>query len=148
MSVMPAATASSTANWMSGLSTIGIISLGLALVAGRKRVPRPATGNTALVIFIGGQLRLSGSGRNSLRVLRVPCRVLLPAPYIGAHVVDSILRAPAQQLVGERRIGKILGQIAGPPAGDAIGHVAAARAAECVDHFEHAIAAARSEIDR
>src|SRR6186997_3237316 len=50
MSVMPAAAASSTAYWISGLSTIGSISLGLALVAGRKRLPRPATGNTALVI--------------------------------------------------------------------------------------------------
>jgi hypothetical protein len=51
ISVMPAATASSTAYWMSGLSTTGSISLGLALVAGRKRVPMPATGNTALVIL-------------------------------------------------------------------------------------------------
>src|SRR5574340_1733940 len=34
MSVMPAATASSTAYWISGLSTMGIISFGLALVAG------------------------------------------------------------------------------------------------------------------
>jgi len=48
--VTPASIASSTAYWMSGLSTIGNISLGLALVAGRKRVPRPATGNTAAVI--------------------------------------------------------------------------------------------------
>src|SRR5580704_4904707 len=48
-SVMPAAAASSTANWISGLSTMGSISFGLALVAGRKRLPRPATGNTALV---------------------------------------------------------------------------------------------------
>jgi hypothetical protein len=47
-SVMPAATASSTAYWMRGLSTMGSISLGLALVAGRNRVPIPATGNTAL----------------------------------------------------------------------------------------------------
>src|SRR5262249_7621652 len=51
MSVIPAAAASSTAYWISGLSTIGSISFGLALVAGRKRVPSPATGNTALVIF-------------------------------------------------------------------------------------------------
>src|SRR2546425_12255657 len=49
----PAARASSTAYWISGLSTIGSISFGLALVAGRKRVPSPATGNTALVtLFI------------------------------------------------------------------------------------------------
>src|SRR5437879_12839132 len=33
---------------MTGLSTTGSISLGIALVAGRKRVPIPATGNTAL----------------------------------------------------------------------------------------------------
>src|ERR1700683_3669186 len=46
----PAAIASSTAYWISGLSTIGSISFGLALVAGRKRVPRPATGNTAVRI--------------------------------------------------------------------------------------------------
>src|ERR1700739_4904490 len=46
----PAASASSTAYWISGLSTTGSISLGLALVAGRKRVPRPATGNTAVRI--------------------------------------------------------------------------------------------------
>src|SRR5690349_3562656 len=46
----PASRASSTAYWMSGLSTMGSISLGLALVAGRKRVPLPATGNTATSI--------------------------------------------------------------------------------------------------
>src|SRR5215510_6296961 len=47
----PAAIASSTAYWISGLSTIGSISFGDALVAGRKRVPRPATGNTAVCIL-------------------------------------------------------------------------------------------------
>ena len=51
MSVMPAAAASSTAYWISGLSTTGSISFGLAFVTGRKRVPSPATGNTAFVIF-------------------------------------------------------------------------------------------------
>ena len=45
----PAATASSTTYWMAGLSTTGSISLGVALVAGRNRVPRPAAGMTALV---------------------------------------------------------------------------------------------------
>src|ERR1700733_14556242 len=38
---------------MIGLSTTGSISLGWALVAGRKRVPRPAAGNTALRTFMG-----------------------------------------------------------------------------------------------
>src|SRR5882724_5837639 len=37
---------------MMGLSTMGDISLGCALVAGRKRVPRPAAGKTALRTFI------------------------------------------------------------------------------------------------
>src|SRR6056297_621636 len=44
----PAAIASSTAYWIRGLSTTGSISFGLALVAGRKRVPRPATGKTTV----------------------------------------------------------------------------------------------------
>ena len=45
----PAATASSTTYWIAGLSTTGSISLGVALVAGRNLVPRPAAGITALV---------------------------------------------------------------------------------------------------
>ena len=50
---MPAATASSTTYWIPGLSTRGIISLGVALVAGRKRVPSPAAGMTALRTRMG-----------------------------------------------------------------------------------------------
>lgn len=48
---MPLARASSMMYWMVGLSTMGSISLGQALVAGKKRVPKPAAGMTALVIF-------------------------------------------------------------------------------------------------
>src|SRR5579872_5831562 len=48
----PEAMASSTPYWMIGLSTSGSISLGWALVAGRKRVPRPAAGKTALRTFM------------------------------------------------------------------------------------------------
>ena len=44
---IPARIASSTAYWISGLSTIGSNSFGMAFVAGKKRVPNPATGNTA-----------------------------------------------------------------------------------------------------
>jgi hypothetical protein len=44
----PAATASATMYWMVGVSTIGSSSLATALVAGKKRVPRPAAGMTAL----------------------------------------------------------------------------------------------------
>jgi hypothetical protein len=36
---------------MSGLSTTGSISLGAALVAGKNRVPSPATGKTAFLIL-------------------------------------------------------------------------------------------------
>src|SRR5258708_2328097 len=52
MLVRPAATASSMTYWMIGLSTRGSISFGWALVAGRKRVPRPAAGNTAFRILV------------------------------------------------------------------------------------------------
>src|SRR5690606_9454872 len=48
MSSMPEATASSTMYWIVGLSTMGSISLGWAFVAGKKRVPKPAAGITAL----------------------------------------------------------------------------------------------------
>src|SRR5450755_612380 len=49
----PARVASSTTYWMAGLSTTGSISLGVALVAGRNRVPIPAAGITALVMQHG-----------------------------------------------------------------------------------------------
>src|SRR5262249_14947254 len=50
-SSMPESTASSTRYCTTGLSTIGISSLGRFLVAGRKRVPKPATAITAFLIF-------------------------------------------------------------------------------------------------
>src|SRR5208283_2108775 len=51
---------------MIGLSTSGIISLGCALVAGRKRVPSPAAGKTALQTFfvMSPLTRKSPSSRN------------------------------------------------------------------------------------
>src|SRR6266700_4544527 len=52
ISSTPAATASSTIYCNVGLSTSGNISLGITLLAGRTRVPRPATGNTALRILL------------------------------------------------------------------------------------------------
>ena len=65
---MPAATASSTAYWMIGLSTSGSISFGIVLVAGRNRVPSPAAGNTAVLTlsftqstFQSGESRVHGS---------------------------------------------------------------------------------------
>src|SRR3954463_4559610 len=59
----PALTASSTISWMVGMSTMGSISLGTALVAGRKRVPRPAAGMTTFRkgCFMAGRNLASGS---------------------------------------------------------------------------------------
>src|SRR6478672_5747332 len=94
MCVIPEATASSTAYWMSGLSTMGSISLGLALVAGRKRVPSPATGNTALLMrftllylesksfVIGEQLQQALLVEH--RDIELPGFVVL-APRVGSH---------------------------------------------------------------
>src|SRR3972149_18292 len=71
---IPAATASSTAYWMTGLSTSGSISLGDAFVAGRKRVPHPAAGKTALRTRIGprcgGGAGAGGGGGGALRSTR------------------------------------------------------------------------------
>src|SRR5215510_255353 len=50
---------------MSGLSTMVSISFGIALVAGRTRVPRPATGKTALRIFMGMLEGLERTGKRS-----------------------------------------------------------------------------------
>ena len=69
---IPAARASSTAYWISGLSTTGSISLAVALVAGRNRVPRPATGRHGFaqwlhddrdsLVIVRGCLRLASRG--------------------------------------------------------------------------------------
>src|SRR5699024_7260787 len=64
ISSAPAAIASCTAYCTSGLSTTGSISLALALVAGRNRVPSPATGNTALRIRIESSLVVMSNGRH------------------------------------------------------------------------------------
>src|SRR5690348_3479225 len=95
---------------MSGLSTTGSISLGLALVAGRKRVPRPATGNTAVritgleagVIAYSPRLpRPSGRPHRMLgtlgpledRRLQAVPRVTLRTAPVPAHAVQSAIIA-------------------------------------------------------
>ena len=50
ISSIPASTASSITNCNIGLSNIGSISLGIAFVIGKNRVPSPAAGIIALVI--------------------------------------------------------------------------------------------------
>src|SRR5438132_5647874 len=77
---MPDSTAPSTMYWMTGLSTIGSISLGTALEAGRKRVPRPAAGITALRTRVTNEQLLLGS-RSALRqVARAGSRPPTSAP--------------------------------------------------------------------
>src|SRR5512144_791078 len=94
ISSSPEATASSTTYWMVGLSTRRSISLGWALVAGRKRVPRPAAGNTAFRTFIesdntrGEWERKPGSRRR-----RVVGRAHLDAELLDP-VPEAALRDP------------------------------------------------------
>src|ERR1017187_9721450 len=70
----PAESASSTAYWISGLSTIGSISFGLALVTGRNRLPSPATGNTALVTLAMAIEVPAERRRRGRNVLPLPAR--------------------------------------------------------------------------
>jgi hypothetical protein len=51
MLLMPADKASSTPYCIKGLVSIGSISLGTALVAGKKRVPKPAAGKRHFLII-------------------------------------------------------------------------------------------------
>ena len=62
---MPEWIASSTPYWMMGLSTMGSISLGCALVAGRKRVPKPGGGEDGFADF-GGHLLQFGAAEGAL----------------------------------------------------------------------------------
>src|SRR5919108_3762266 len=50
---------------MDGISMIGKSSFGTVLVAGRNRVPKPATGMTAFLSFIGGRSALNDPSRFS-----------------------------------------------------------------------------------
>src|SRR5580658_4431389 len=83
----PEASASSTPYWMMGLSTSGSISLGWALVAGRKRVPSPAAGKTALrtlmAIGIDGQrAEISAAGTRLKIVPDCGCDWLRPRQHL------------------------------------------------------------------
>src|SRR3954454_4385993 len=89
-SLSPARTASSTTYWIAGLSTTGSISLGVALVAGRKRVPSPAAGMTALVTgaLMCATLMLSPvPGACSMR-----CESGRQAPAVSAAVLGGVQR--------------------------------------------------------
>ena len=68
----PARTASSTTYWIAGLSTIGSISLGVAFVAGRNLVPRPAAGMTALWMVMTGTVA-GASGDRAVACVTTGC---------------------------------------------------------------------------
>ncbi len=64
---IPASRASSTTTWSTGWSTSVSISFGIDFVAGSTRVPKPATGKTALRIrrcFDGADMERSTSGQH------------------------------------------------------------------------------------
>src|SRR5690349_18447782 len=86
---MPAALASSIAYWINGLSTTVSISFGIALVAGRMRVPRPATGNTALrtclCMYLLGCGCHAGDAANAIDLYRPARQPLLAAPALNVR---------------------------------------------------------------
>src|SRR5215218_1413394 len=110
---MPAATASSTAYWITGLSTSGSISFGCALVAGRNRVPQPAAGKTALRTRIEPHGKVGpGCGRDaagSLAGPRVPPGTSQTRCGSGRERGDELLDE------GREGLGLVdVGQVAGP----------------------------------
>src|SRR6187551_150737 len=89
---MPAATASSTAYWMIGLSTSSSISLGCALVAGRNRVPQPAAGKTAFRTRMKPLRKESGGSSQSSTG---PFDGRSPAPP--TDLLTAVAKAPADR---------------------------------------------------
>src|SRR6202030_1679924 len=87
---MPEWMASSTPYWISGLSTSGSISLGIALVAGRKRVPSPAAGKTALRTFLVIPVPFYRQGVWG-RVRTVPAHGLLQRYGYGAQLLADLI---------------------------------------------------------
>src|SRR5712692_10849288 len=99
-SLSPEATASSTTYWMVGLSTSGSISLGWALVTGRKRVPRPAAGNTPLRTFIRLRSLLGGADGRPLFALEGLLDAAAQLVFRLQALVRLDLRRQAQDRLG------------------------------------------------
>ena len=108
---IPASRASSTAYWISGRSTTVSISFGIALVAGRKRVPSPATGKTALRTgFIRGRVAGYWRGRRidrnvARRQVEAVVLALLGAAQQFVDAAGPGDRRRRQQFVGGQRAG-------------------------------------------
>src|ERR1700753_1128992 len=88
----PAPTASSTTYSIAGLSTTGSISLGVALVAGRNLVPRPAAGITALVTSSMSRTLANSVSPARLRAPFEPRPSLLPRSSVVSPVRGGALR--------------------------------------------------------
>src|SRR3989338_384105 len=92
MSSMPLATASSTTYCMMGLSTTGSISLGWALVAGRKRVPMPAAGIMALRTFGMWVIMVNKKSHNGIYYTKIwGFYTNLVGSFMGEVIVSSLL---------------------------------------------------------
>src|SRR5574340_262755 len=124
---MPADTASSTAYWISGLSTTGIISLGLALVAGRKREPSPATGNTAFFTCTFMVLFRSVCAQQSAQLVlddrghaEFPGLVQLGAGFLACHYVVRLAQHRPANLAALRldEIPRLVARERGQHAGE------------------------------
>src|SRR6476646_4689441 len=88
-----------------------------------------------------GRARGAGSG-----VGVAPRVLLLPAPRVGAHLVDGALGPPAELGVGARGVGEGHRDVAGATGDHLVGQLAADRALEGVQHLEHARARAGAEV--
>src|SRR5713101_4155048 len=88
ISSSPEATASSTTYWMVGLSTTVSISFGCALVAGRKRVPSPAAGRTALRTL----LRLPAEPPACAELGAFETLLVIGSVFAHSERIDTILR--------------------------------------------------------
>src|ERR1035438_1846805 len=106
---------------MIGLSTMGSISFGCALVAGRKRVPSPAAGKTALRTLAGinsSLVQRRAFGNRSIVFPTPLCYVLVPGkktpmayviaePCIGTKDTACVDACPVDCIRSEeRRVGK------------------------------------------
>ena len=110
---MPAATASSTAYWMIGLSTSGSISLGCALVAGRNRVPQPAAGKTALRTRIEPRTCEGGDARSIPRGSGPTVRTRVAGGARRSVAVEAVLDGVQRGLgpAGQAELGEDVGDV-------------------------------------
>src|SRR5258708_4227736 len=122
-SSMPACCASSTAYWMSGLSTTGSISFGMALVAGRDRAVSGAGVVTVRRGRGGGWAPAGGAGalRRAPPVRQQAVEIGLE--QIGRRLVLHPALAPQRQQLGLRQL--VQPAALERPAPDQAGHRAA-----------------------